>query len=566
MSLVSLPQTVRSLARLRVIAQVLSKHGFGHIVERVQIRRHLPLPSWLAGPPPEPVEADSLKSIGQRLVRVCEELGPTFVKLGQLAAARPDLVPPAIISELSRLQDRVAPFPAEQARQIVASSIGRPIDEAFRSFDALPFASGSIAQVHKAVTADGQPVVVKIRRPGIDSVIHLDISILRWLAGAIERHVPELHFARPNVLIDEFAHSIQRELDFVNEASVTTRFAEAFANDETVRVPAVRWDLTESRVLTLEYVTGTRTSDVLASTDGPIDRKEAASHLATCFMTQFFKLGLFHADPHPGNLLFVAPSKVVLLDFGNAGRIDDELVSRLVLALVGTIRREVDLVVDALADVGALGPATDRGTLRRDLREMLEKYYGLPLRRLELGTIFVELMDVARRNDVTLPREFVQLGRSLVAVAGVALQLDPDLNLIEIIAPRLRRTLMEQFSSRRILRELGFGAWHMLNVVRDAPRLLRDIMRRGSRGQFQIQIRHQNLDYLANELDRSSNRLAFSILMAATFIGSSLVITLQRTETILNVPIRYLGFAGYAVSFMMAVWLVVAILRSGKLS
>lgn len=566
MSIVSLPQTVRSFARLRTIAQVLTRHGFGHIVERVQIRRYIPMPQWLAGPPPPPPEHDAMRSVGQRLVKVCEELGPTFIKLGQLSAARPDLIPKSIIEELSKLQDRVAPFPAEQARALVAEAIGQPIDAVYRSFESEPFASGSIAQVHKGVTASGESVVIKVRRPGIDAVIATDVTILRWLADAVERYVPEVAFARPTVLVQEFAHAINKELDFVNEASVTTRFGEAFADNPNIKIPRVHWELTESNVLTLEYVDGLRIRDVLERPSAGFDRDALGRNLAEAFMRQFFQFGLFHADPHPGNLIFMPPATIALIDFGNAGQIDDELMGRLVVALVGTIRKEVDLVIDSLADTGALGPQTDRSLLRRDLREMLEKYYGLPLRRLEFGAIFTELMELAQRNDVVLPREFVQLGRSLVAVAGTALLIDPELNILEIIRPRLKETLKRQFSGKRIVRELGFAGWNLLNAMRDAPRILRDLMRRGTRGQLQVTIRHQNLDHLASEMDRSSNRLAFSILMAATFIGSSMVISRPAAETIWGMPIRFFGLAGYVISFLMAVWLVIAILRSGKLS
>jgi len=566
MSLVSLPQTVRSLARLRHIVQVLSKHGFGHIVERIRIGRYIPLPQWLSRPPAVPLEPDAFVSIGQRLVRVCEELGPTFIKLGQLAATRPDLLPPAIVNELARLQDRVAPFPSAQARQIIADSLGRPIDAVFSRFDDEPFASGSIAQVHLATTTAGRKVVVKVRRPGIESVIHTDVVILRWLAQAVEHYLPEFHAARPRVLIEEFAHSIQRELDFINEASLTTRFRSAFEGNPSIRVPEVYWDLTESGVLTLEFLEGVPLREVLEDTSGRFDRAATARHLAEAFMRQFFELGLFHADAHAGNVLFSPPGSIGLIDFGNASDMDDELRGRLVLALFGTIRKEVDLVIEALADAGALGENTDLSLLQRDMREMLEKYYGLPLRRLELATVFTELLEISRRNDVLLPREFVLLGRSLVAVAGVALQLDPELNLLELIRPRLTQTLREQFSTRRLARKAGYGLWHLANAVAEAPRLLRDLIRRGGRGQVQVTIRHQNLDHLVSELDRSSNRLALSITMAATFIGSSLVIGRPPSETVLTIPLRYLGVAGYVASFVMGAWLAVAILRSGKLS
>ncbi|MFO0973977.1 MAG: AarF/ABC1/UbiB kinase family protein [Phycisphaerae bacterium] len=565
MSFVSLPQTVRSLARLRVIAQTLTKHGFGAVVERVQLRRYIPLPKWLAGPPPAH-EPDAIRSIGQRLVRVCEELGPTWIKLGQLAAGRPDVLPAAIIDELSRLQDRVAPFPPEQARQIVADAIRQPIEQAFRQFEPQPLASGSMAQVHRATTKAGMDVVVKVRRPGIESVISTDVTILRWLAAGVERHVPELRFTHPAMLVDEFAHAIQRELDFINEASVTERFGQAFAGDAGVKVPGVVWELTESNVLTLEYVDGLKAREVLEDTSGRCDRRAMARNLATAFMRQFFELGLFHADAHAGNMFFQPPAKVALIDFGNAGQLDDEVRARLVFALVGTTSREVDLVVDALADVGAIGDGTDRAALRRDMREMLDKYYGLPLRRLEMAAIFRETMDLARRHDLRLPREFVQLGRSLVAAAGVALQLDPELNLLAIIEPRLRQTIRNYLSGRRVVRELGLSAWHLVNILRDAPRVMRDVLRKSSRGQLQMNVRHENIDHLATEVDHASNRLAFSVLMAATFIGSSLVITQPAHEAMFGVPVRYFGLAGYVASFFMAAWLVIAILRSGKLS
>lgn len=567
MSLVTLPKTVRTFSRLRVILEVLSKHGFGHFIDRTQLQRYLPSTAWLKrGKPPEEPEVDPLEAIGARLVRVCEELGPTFVKLGQMVSTRPDIVPVQVLEALGRLQADVKPFPAEQARRIFKNDIGVSVDEAFREFSAEPFASGSIAQVHRAVTSDGQDVVVKIKRPGIDQIVQLDVYVLQWMADRAESLFPELRPYHPRLLVDEFARTTRKELDFVNEASSTSRFHEAFKDDPDIRTPEVRWDMTGPSVLTLEFMKGIRLREAVGEHRSSCDLPALAKNVCECFLKQFFEMGLFHADPHPGNLFVDPPRSLTVVDFGMVGRVDDELMGRLVIVIVALVNHEIDVVIDVLADLGAVGRATDRPALKRDLRELLEKYYGLPIRRMDPGTIFREMIETVRRNDVTLPRDFVLMFKSLATISGVVLQLDPELNLLALIQPRLRRMMAARVSPRRLLREAGISSWHVLNIVRDAPRLIRDLLRGIGRGQFQVNIRHENIDHLASELDRSSNRLAFSVLVAATIVASSMVLSLPAEFTIVGLELRYLGFVGYAISFMMGVGLAIAILRSGKLS
>ncbi len=573
MSLAALPRTVKTFARLRVVAQVLSRHGFGHFVDRLQLARYLPSADWFRRDKEvEEPEIDPLAAVGNRLVRVCEELGPTFIKLGQIASTRPDIFPPQILTALEKLQDDVQPFPSDQARRILEEDTGVSVREAFKSFTDEPFASGSIAQVHRAVTHDGQEVVVKIKRPGIDQTIQLDMYVLMWMAERAEALFPELRPYRPRMIIDEFAQTIRRELDFVNEASATSRFYEAFKDDPNIRTPQVRWDLTSASALTLEYMDGVHLKDALAdtgggaTTNGAVNRKELARNLSECFLKQFFELGFFHADPHPGNLLVRPPADIVLFDFGMIGRIDDELVGRLVISIVAIVKKEIDVLIDVMADLGAIGRHTDRLALAGDLRQMLEKYYGLPLHRLDLVVIFRELIDTVRRNDVTLPRDFVALFKSLATVSGVVLQIDPDLNLLELLQPKLSKLMRERFSPNRILRLAGMSAWHVFSILRDAPRFIRDTMRGMGRGEFQINIKHENLDHLASELDRSSNRIAFAMLVASSIIGSTMLLSIATDFSVFGVPIRYLGFVGYAITFVMAAGLLIAILRSGKLS
>ncbi|MBX3394770.1 MAG: AarF/ABC1/UbiB kinase family protein [Phycisphaerae bacterium] len=569
MSIATLPRTVRTFARLRVIAQVLSKHGFGHFVSRLQLGGYLPTAGLFRRDKSTEDTADvidPLAAVGNRLVRVCEELGPTFIKLGQIASTRADLLPTQILTALEHLQADCPPFPSEQSRRIFRRDTGVTVDEAFAKFEDKPFASGSIAQVHRAMTIDGQQVVVKIKRPGIDETIRLDIHVLTFLAQQAENFFPELRPFRPVQLVDEFARTLEKELDFVNEASATSRFHDSFKGDESVITPTVRWDLTGSSTLTLEYMEGMSFREVLADEGPLIDRKALATNIGACFVKQFFDTGLFHADPHPGNLRFRPADKLVLIDFGMVGQISEEMIDKLVIGLVSAVRKDVEILVDVFAEVDALGPQTDRLALARDLRMYLEKYYGLPIQRLDMSILFRELIDTVRRHDVSLPREFVTLFKSLAVVSGVILQLDPDFNLIELLRPKLSVMVRKRFSSRRIFRLTGLTAWHLGGILRDGPRLIRDMLRGIGRGRFQVNIRHENLDYLASELDRSSNRLALSIIMAATIMGGSMLLSMEAEVPIFGVPIRYLGFVAYALASFIAIWLVVAILRTGKLS
>jgi ubiquinone biosynthesis protein len=568
MSLATLPRTVRTFARLRVIAQVMSRHGFGHFVGRLQLGRYLPKTRLLRRyrPVEEPGEIDPLEAIGNRLVKVCEELGPTFVKLGQIASTRADILPRQILTALESLQAEVKPFPAEQARRIFQKDAGVKVDDAFKSFTDTPFASGSIAQAHRAVTNDGQEVVVKVKRPDVEQIIQLDVYVLKFLAEQAETLFPELRPYRPKLLVEEFTQTLQRELDFVNEASATTRFYDAFADDAHITTPQIRWDLTSTNILTLEYLDGARFRDVINGKSPQCDRSALARSLAECFLYQFFEFGLFHADPHPGNLLIRPPDGVILIDFGMVGQIDEQLSERLVIGLVAAVKKEVEIIVDILADLDALGPETDRRLLARDLRSFLDKYHGLPIRRLDMATIFRELIDTVRRNDVTLPRDFVAMLKSLAEVSGVVLQLDPELNLVELLQPKLSKLIRDRFSSRRLARTAGVSAWHLVSILRDAPRLMHEVMRGMGRGRFQVNIRHENIDHLVRELDRSSNRLAISVVMAATIIGSSVLLRLSPDFTILGLSVRYLGFAGFGLAMFMAAGLVAAIFRSGKLS
>ncbi|MDM8008685.1 MAG: AarF/ABC1/UbiB kinase family protein [Phycisphaerae bacterium] len=566
-----LPKSVRTIRRVQIIARVLTQHGFGHLVDSLHLERYVPLPKrWQQAVLPS-LEGEPEASIGRRIARVCEELGPTFVKLGQILSSRPDLVSSDIIAELVKLQDRVPPFPTDQARRIIEADLGMPISQCFTGFSDEPFASGSIAQVYRATTvaAVERPacsVVVKVKRPGIEDTIRLDMTILRWIGDVAERLVPELAVYHPKMIVDEFEQTMMRELDFVNEAATIARFAESIGEDPNFRVPTVFWDLTGTSVLTLEEMHGVSVQTLLSQPDPAVDRKQLADRLARGFVKQFFETGLFHADPHPGNLLVEPPAAIRLIDFGLTGRIDDEMLGHLVMALIGAVNHEPEIVVEVLADMDALGEQTDRAQLQRDFFELIEKYYGLPLHRFDMQTLFHEITGLIRRNDVSLPREFVLFGKALVAVGGICLQLDPDMDLLTLVKPRLVKLLAERVAPARLLKSAAMSGWHLLNFLKGFPSQLRDVSRRMARGKWQVNIRHQNLDFLANEIDRASNRLSFAVITAAIIIGSSWILASSSATAVLGVPTWSLGVIGYVLAGLMGLWLVIAIVRSGKLS
>jgi len=557
-------RNVRSLNRLRQIAVVATQHGFGHVVSRMNLGRFVPL--WVARRMRRTTEPDTPTNIGRRLTQACIELGPTFIKFGQLISTRPDIVPADVLAELRKLQDDVPPYEGSEALAIVHEELGRPINECFSKIDGIPIASGSIGQVHRAKTKAGDDVVIKVQRPGIEEIIALDMQLLKWLAESLESLIPELAVYRPTLLVAELDQMLTRELDYIHEASATTRFARAFAEDPGLHIPRVYWDFTTSKVLTLEAVPGVNVESALA--DGAtyaFDRRTTARTLADCFLKQVFELGTFHADPHPGNVLIDERGTIGLIDFGQVGTITDETMVQIVVMVYAATSKEVGIIIDALADLGALGAETDRRQLERALRVLLDKYYGLPMKRLDLSQLMNEFSDVVRHYDVIIPRDVLMLFKSMGLVAGITTQLDPDLVLLGLLHERLARVMRERLSPRRLGKDGAVWGWHLINILRHAPGQLREGLRRVAAGGWRVRIRHENIDRLTNELDRSSNRLAFSIVIAAIIVGSSVVVSADSKLHFFGLSINHFGIVGYLIAGVMGLGLSWAIFRSGRL-
>ncbi len=559
-----LTRSVQNLQRLQHIARVLTQHGFGHIVDQLDLGRFVPL--WLRKRKTAPEEESHHAGVGRRMTRVANELGPLFVKLGQMLATRPDILPPDVLSELQTLQDQVEPFDSDIAREIIATELSLPVAEAYTSVDPAPIASGSIGQVYRAELPGGRPVVIKVRRPDIERNIRSDLQILKWFAEALEHWVAEARPYHPLNLVDEFERTLLRELDFMHEAATTARLREAFQDDPQIEIPEVIWSHSTPNILTLEALEGENLNVALESSNKQFRHKALAAHIADVYLKQFFEIGTFHADPHPGNILVTPPEKIGLIDFGQTGVISDEMAGDLLILLLGVVARDMNVIADALAEMGALGLDTDRKHLISDLQTLVDKYHGQPIRRLMIKSIFSESAEIIRRHDATIPRDVVLMLKSLTTVWGVALQLDPDLDVIALLKPRLLAMIRARLSPTRVLRAGGLTLWHALSFLRTAPQHAREMLQKASSGKWQINVRHDNLQPLGRDIDRSSNRLAFAIVIAGVVVGSSMVVSADPSIKVLGIQLQSLGVIGYVVAGVLGMGLLWAIFRSGRLS
>ena len=561
MGILKLARTYRSIGRLSHILAALARHGFGELLDRMNLSRHV------RGIKREP-QADEARltreeSMARRVRLVLEELGPTFVKLGQMLSQRPDILPPAYLRELAKLREHVKPFPFEELRRIVEHELGGRLEEVYSQFEPEPLASGSIAQVHGAVTHDGHRVVVKVKRPGIDRVVATDIDLMTQLAQLLEKRVPELAVVRPMMIVEEFAKGIREEMDFINEASVTQRFAGGFEEEDAVRVPGVDWDHTAPGVVTLDRIEGVSLSSMEELDRRGVDRKELALHLARVFVKQFFVTGFFHADPHAGNLFLCEGGVLGMLDFGLVGRLTDEMRDQLGLLLIAMVQGDVDLVADVFADMGVFADVERPEDLRGDLRALLERYYGMPLKFIDLRKLFLETMDLARRHRAALPRDVVLLGRAFTSVEGLARELDPDFDMREVVEPAAKRLLLDRFSPERIFSKGRRALFDVGRLLRTGPRKAGELVNRILSGKLSFVFEHKGLENFTLEMERSSNRLAFAVIVAALIVGSSLVLVAKVGPFWREFPL--LGMLGYTVAAILGLWLLLAILRRGRL-
>lgn len=555
-------RNIRSIRRYRTILGILIKYGFGHIVEQLNINYYLQLGRRLVTLGATPKEIERLTQ-PERMRLAMEELGPTFIKLGQILSTRPDIVSHEYADEFSRLQDRVPSVPIEQLEEQILKELGYPLTELFAEFTPIPIAAASIAQVHRGRLKSGEEVVVKVRRPGVKDVVETDLDILMGLAYLIERHVPTGELFDPIKIVKEFRRTISREMDFAREGHTIDRFAANFAGDPAMHVPMVYWDYTGESVLTMEFIDGIKVSDSVRLAAAGADPKIIASNGADAFLKQVLVHGFFHGDPHPGNVFVLENNTICMLDFGMVGRLDETLKFQLADLLMAVLHRDVQLIISQLLFSGELSDETKAKDLQRDLSEMIDDYYDIPLQEVNAGKLLADFVEILIEYRIKFPSDLMLLAKALVTMEGVGRQLDPGFNMIVHLRPFMEKLIRERKTPASLSRELtrtfiAYGA-----LAKSFPKDLKEFINRVNRNKFKIDLEHRGLERLISDLDKSSNRLSFSMLIAALIVGSSLIMQTEKGPFLFGFPI--LGFLGYSIAGFLGLWLAIAILRSGRL-
>lgn len=555
-------RNIRSLKRYRQILGILIKYGFGHIVEQLNIDYYLELGKRIVSLGTASRELERL-SQGERLRLALEELGPTFIKLGQLLSTRPDIVTREYLGELQKLQDRVPAVATEQIMAELHRELGYPVEELFKSFNPTPLAAASISQVHRGTLKTGEDVVFKVRRPDVEKIIETDIDILMGLAYLVEKHLPGGETYDPIGLVKEFRRTISRELDFSREGRTIERFASNFAEDETVRIPQVFWDFSGRSVLTMEYLSGIKISHRKELLAAGCDLKLLAKRGADAFFKQLFLHGFFHADPHPGNIHVLPDNVICMFDFGMVGRLDEELKLQLTELLLSVIRKDVDHIISQLLYSGELHDESNLKSLKRDLAEFIDDYYDLLLQDIKVGKLLIDFIDILTEYQIKFPANMMLLARALIAVEGLGRQLDPQFNMVEQLKPFAEEIFRERFSPGTISRDLTRTLQSYSALGKSLPKDIKEFINRVNRNKFKIDLEHRGLERLITDLDKSTNRISFSLVIAALIIGSSLIMQTDKGPILFGFPV--LGLFGYSVAGILGFGLLIAILRSGRM-
>lgn len=557
----------RDIPRVRQIIMVASRHGFGHLVVQLGLQRFVSfgrrMITFRKGR-----RTEEARTAPERLRIMFEELGPSFIKFGQVLSCRPDLLPVEYARELCRLTDSVSPFPFEQAKQIVESDLSAPLSSLFLRFDPVPVAAASIAQVHKATLPDGSEVMVKVQRPNIDNIIQRDISILQGLAELIEAYIPEIAVHNPRGIVAEFARTINRELDFFIEASNANRLRRNFEGSDLLYVPRVYSHLTTRHVLVLERIEGIRIDDLARIDEQGFDRRKISRRGADAFFKMVFQDGFFHGDPHPGNIFILSDGRIGLVDFGIMGRVTGENMRYYGDIIIAIVERDFDKLVDQYVNIGFL---TDenvdidrlRHELREDLAEFLEPYYGMSVKQVDLGAYLERLTRISIRFKLRMPQNLYLVNKTLLTIDGILRQLDPDFNLIEIAEPYVVRLVRKQRNPAQALKNAWKEITEFQEIFASVSRHSQTMVKKLVRDDVRINVRHEELDRFIRDIDKSSNRLSFSILTAAIIIASSLIIHSGLGHTFFGYPI--IGVIGYIIAAILGFWLLIGILKSGQL-
>lgn len=553
-------RAVEHVQRYRTIIGVFLKYGYEDLVLRLPLPNalrfpfrtlHRQRPEIAALTPPE------------KLRRAFEELGPTFIKLGQLLSTRSHLLPPAFLTELARLHDQVPPIPFAEIRGVLERELKRPLPESFILVEETPLGSASIAQVHRATLPGGERVVVKVQRPDIADNVRVDLEIMAQLAALLENNLEGWKVHRPTAIVAEFARRLDQELDFTAEAAHIERFAHQFAGDPTLHVPKVHHATSTRRVLTMEYIEAIKTSKLAELDAAELDRPEIARRIADLVMKQVFVHGFFHADPHPGNIHILPGNVICFLDFGMMGFLDHRTRETFADLVTGIAQRNEKGVATALLKLADAELDAPRFGLEADVADFMHQHFYRPMGEMVFGKLVNHLFRLTTKHSLTMPADLFTMLKAMSLMEGLVRKLDPHCDIIALAKPLMREVHMNRVRPQRLLRELFSFGGDATHFLRELPLEIRRTLAQIKSGKTRVTFRHEGLEPLDNTIERASNRLAFALVLGALVIGSSVVIHAGIPPKWHDIPV--LGLIGYVFAGMMGGWLVISILRHGKM-
>jgi ubiquinone biosynthesis protein len=548
----------RNLGRLSEIAQVAVRHGFGYWFDTHRLTDLFPRRGSrfeLNGQPSQR---------GLHLREMLDELGPTFVKFGQLLSTRPDVLPPDIISELRGLQDDVRPFPLSDVEKVIEEDLGLTVAQLFTEFEERPVAAASIGQVHRATLPNGRRVAVKVQRPGAPRQIEADLALLYQAARIAKERVRALDFIDTRQLVDEFARSIRQELDYRLEARNASVFHRNFAGHPHVRVPRVFWTYTRTRVLTLEWLDGIQVADIDPDVWSLEERRELAYRITETWMTMIFRDGFVHGDPQPANILALAADQVGLVDFGSVAKLTDDDMTKLTRLFIDAASENVDALPKRLADLGVRYPPEREEELLAELREIYYRYYGATLAEIDPLQVIREAFGLIYSMNLRLPTRFLLLDRAIATLGSVGVDLYPDFNVFEVARPYARSLMLERFGPRRVASRARKESLRLGQMALELPYQVHDTLEQVRDGQIEVGFVHKGLEDLLNRMDVVFNRLVIAMIVAGGLIGSSLIgIFAKAGPSVLGINI--ISVLGFAFSGLLGLWLLWGVVRSGRL-